>query len=142
MTADRNSPLPQLVRNRKRFETILGTLAKYGLADRVRDWNPEYVKKLFRTDEGEQVADLAPAVRLRMALTELGTTFIKLGQSLSTRADLVGPETAATHRPDDDGLIGGLNFQGSKILLCSCREDSKEAGSRSRSGGVRVASVR
>lgn len=30
-----------------------------------------------------------------MALTELGTTFVKLGQILSTRADLVGPELAA-----------------------------------------------
>jgi ubiquinone biosynthesis protein len=30
-----------------------------------------------------------------MAMTELGTTLIKLGQMLSTRADLIGPEMAA-----------------------------------------------
>jgi ubiquinone biosynthesis protein len=94
MHARGNRALPRLVRNRKRFEKILRTLAKYGLADWVRDWNPEYVKDLFRTADGESVAELEPAVRLRMALTELGTTFIKLGQSLSTRADLVGPEMA------------------------------------------------
>lgn len=34
------------------------------------------------------------AERLRLALTEIGTTYIKLGQILSTRADLVGPEIA------------------------------------------------
>jgi ubiquinone biosynthesis protein len=37
----------------------------------------------------------SPAARLRMALEELGTTFIKLGQILSTRADLLPPEYQA-----------------------------------------------
>jgi ubiquinone biosynthesis protein len=33
--------------------------------------------------------------RLRGALSELGTTWIKLGQMLSLRPDLVGPDVAA-----------------------------------------------
>ena len=36
--------------------------------------------------------ELTIAERLRMALEELGPTFIKLGQMLSTRPDLVPPE--------------------------------------------------
>ncbi len=36
-----------------------------------------------------------PGQRLAAALSELGPTFIKLGQALSTRADLVGEEMAA-----------------------------------------------
>ena len=34
----------------------------------------------------------SPPVRLRLAITELGTTFIKLGQVLSARSDLLPPE--------------------------------------------------
>ncbi len=56
---------------------------------------------------------MSPEVRLRMALTELGTTFIKLGQILSTRADLIGPDMAeeltklqADVPPDDPEVVG------------------------------------
>ena len=38
---------------------------------------------------------LRPGQRLALALTELGTTFIKFGQALSTRADLLGEQVAA-----------------------------------------------
>jgi ubiquinone biosynthesis protein len=43
----------------------------------------------------QSIADLATPVRIRLALSELGTTFIKFGQMLSTRPDLVGPDVAA-----------------------------------------------
>lgn len=39
-----------------------------------------------------RLEDVSPPVRLRLALTELGTTFIKLGQVLSARSDLLPPE--------------------------------------------------
>ena len=40
-------------------------------------------------------SDLRPGVRLVAAFQELGPTFIKLGQAMSVRADLVGDELAA-----------------------------------------------
>jgi ubiquinone biosynthesis protein len=46
---------------------------------------------LWRREPG----GLRPGQRLALALTELGPTFIKFGQALSTRADLLGEEVAA-----------------------------------------------
>jgi len=45
-----------------------------------------------QTGTRTSVAANARPVHLRLALEELGTTFIKLGQILSTRADLLSPE--------------------------------------------------
>lgn len=43
---------------------------------------------------GRQVGDKRPGERLAMALSELGPAFIKLGQVLSTRSDLLGEQVA------------------------------------------------
>jgi ubiquinone biosynthesis protein len=83
-----------MARNAKRFETIVRTFAKYGLADWIRDWNPDFVKDYFKGVDGKPIAELSRQERIRLALTELGTTFIKLGQVLSTRSDVIGPELA------------------------------------------------
>ncbi|MFQ5809185.1 MAG: ABC1 kinase family protein, partial [Armatimonadota bacterium] len=56
--------------------------------------------------EGVQVdsasVGLAPAIRIRMALEELGGTYVKLGQAISTRSDLVPPEVVAELRKLQD----------------------------------------
>jgi ubiquinone biosynthesis protein len=77
-----------------RFNEILGTLVRYGMADWVKDPFPDFIKDRFKTSDGADVRELTPGVRARLALTELGPTFIKLGQIASTRIDLVGPEMA------------------------------------------------
>src|SRR5215813_7066955 len=50
---------------------------------------------LIRVIFGRPVGDLRPGERLANALSELGPAFIKFGQVLSTRSDLLGEEVAA-----------------------------------------------
>jgi ubiquinone biosynthesis protein len=86
--------LTRLDRNVRRAGDIIGVAAKYGLADWVKDLDVPWVQDRIRSADGQHIPDLKIEVRVRLALTELGTTFIKLGQMLSTRPDLVGPEMA------------------------------------------------
>ena len=86
--------IPQLYRNVKRWTEIISVLSKYGLADWLRRLNIDWMKDLIRAPDGELVSHQKKSVLIRMALTELGPTFIKFGQLLSTRPDLIGPELA------------------------------------------------
>ena len=72
----------------KRLKQIAEVFTRYGLADSVKDGTPVSIKKWFVDPDGQLLSQYSQAERLRMALTELGTTFIKFGQMLSTRDDL------------------------------------------------------
>lgn len=80
--------------NSERLTEIISILAKYDIADWLKYINNEKNKIYFKTDSGKDILNLSKPVRLRMALNELGTTFIKFGQILSTRSDIVGDEVA------------------------------------------------
>jgi ubiquinone biosynthesis protein len=97
----------RLDRNAKRVGEILAILGRYGLADWLSGLKYEWLQGRLVSFDGERLGKLTQEARIRLALTELGTTFIKLGQMLSTRADLVGPDLAAelsqlrSHTPPD-----------------------------------------
>jgi len=86
--------LRSLERDAVRVLEIVRVLAKYGLADWLADVPHGWLRDRFHSRDGQALGGLTTAARFRLALTELGPTFIKLGQILSTRADLVGPEFA------------------------------------------------
>src|SRR3954453_2009759 len=94
-------------RNAKRVGEILAILGRYGLADWLSGLNYDWIHGRLVSFDGARLGQLTQEARIRLALTELGTTFIKLGQMLSTRADLVGPNLAAelsqlrSHTPPD-----------------------------------------
>ena len=88
------SDIGQFVRNSARFREVVSVLAKYGFADWLKDTNAEWARSLLKDAQVHKLGELSREARIRQAVTELGTTFIKLGQVLSTRPDLVGNELA------------------------------------------------
>jgi ubiquinone biosynthesis protein len=83
-------------RDLHRVRQIAGVLVRHGLGDFVRRLGlADALAKAGHALHAEHAADLArlpPPVQVRLALEELGPTFVKLGQILAGRADLLGPE--------------------------------------------------
>ena len=86
-------------RNLNRYSQILGILFKYGFGDLVEtlkiDQYLEIGLQMISRKKRDRVEKSTRAERIRMAFEELGPTYIKLGQILSTRPDLVPPDLVA-----------------------------------------------
>ncbi|HRJ10795.1 MAG TPA: AarF/ABC1/UbiB kinase family protein [Prosthecobacter sp.] len=107
-------PLARLERHAKRLGEIAAVAGKYGLSDWFGGFGYPWLQDRLRSSDGQTLSGLTTAARLRLALTELGTTFIKLGQMLSTRADIVGAELA--------GELAGLQSNVPADLSGAARE--------------------
>jgi len=77
-----------------RVREIIGVLAKYRLAGWLRTIPLPWQHGHEDGPTSHEIGQLSREVRIRLALTELGTTYIKLGQMMSTRPDLVGDDLA------------------------------------------------
>ncbi|MCO5170164.1 MAG: AarF/UbiB family protein [Planctomycetes bacterium] len=85
--------IPQRIRSLQRFPQILGVLFKYGFGDVVARIGLDSIlhdlkRRLFPTSD-PRFEQLTSEERVRLMLEELGPTFIKLGQVLATRPDLI-----------------------------------------------------
>ena len=83
-------------RHVQRYRQILTVLFKYGFGDLVDVLKIEqYIEiglQMVSRKRREKIERLSRAERVRMALEDLGPTFIKMGQILSTRPDLLPVE--------------------------------------------------
>ncbi|MCJ7683860.1 MAG: AarF/ABC1/UbiB kinase family protein [Desulfobacteraceae bacterium] len=83
-------------RHIQRYRQILAILFKYGFGDVVDSLKIEqYLEiglQMISKKRREKIETLSRAERVRMAVEELGPTFVKMGQILSTRPDLLPVE--------------------------------------------------
>ncbi|HET9821197.1 MAG TPA: AarF/UbiB family protein [Burkholderiaceae bacterium] len=82
-----------------RVKDIAAVLIRHGFGDAVRrlGWADVLARAghALHWERADELARLDPPAQARQALEELGPAFVKLGQILAGRADLLGPEWTA-----------------------------------------------
>lgn len=78
-------------RKLKRSARLISVLSKYGFKDMLARMNGNKQEE-YNNDPDEIISKGTVYERIRLALEELGPTFVKLGQTFSNREDLLPPE--------------------------------------------------
>jgi ubiquinone biosynthesis protein len=82
-----------------RLQQIASVFVRHGLGDMVHrlGWADALAKAghVLHIDHADDLARLSSAEQLRRAFEELGPAFVKLGQMLAGRADLLAPDWIA-----------------------------------------------
>lgn len=109
------NPLGKTLKNASRLRTIAGVFAKHGfhkLLEQIR--LGQFL--LERMSSAKDIEKYSVAERVRMSFEELGPTFVKLGQLLATRPDLV-PEDYVTEFAKLHASVNPLPFDTVESVL-------------------------
>ena len=89
------SPLTRKFKHLQRYIEIINTLSKYGWGSQLiarADLHSLFGDRFKFGKEVAEISKLSEGERIRRAIEELGPTFVKFGQMLSTRPDIVPQE--------------------------------------------------
>lgn len=79
-------------RNLKRSSNIVQILLKYGFSFVVEKLKIDGIAYKMPLTPNKEIQNMSTGERVRRAIEELGPTFVKLGQIMSTRTDMLDPE--------------------------------------------------
>lgn len=82
--------LRHATRHIARYREVFSVLARYGFSDWVNRVEFDFAREILERKAPQALLSLSTQQRVRMALVDLGPAFIKLGQFLSVRPDIVG----------------------------------------------------
>jgi len=112
------SPVARRLRNAQRYVRVLEVLARHGFADVA-----EQIGLVGLIEKGKEILGATPGkselprqVRVRIVLEELGPTYVKLGQVLSTRPDLIPQEWADEFKSLQNSVPGVEYEEIEKVL--------------------------
>lgn len=101
------------IRSIRRYWNIVRVLSKYGFDNALEMLGLADMaargRRLFRSGSVD-LSGFSSAERMRMALEELGPTFVKLGQILSTRPDII-PATFVVEFEKLQDQVPGISFE-------------------------------
>lgn len=112
----RGMQLGQAVKNVQRLRQIIGVFAKHGFVDVVDRMNLGKFLPSRLAAYAESQAEKTIQERLRLAFEELGPTFVKLGQLLSTRPDLL-PEAFIEEFTKLQDNVQPLSFEVVRVIV-------------------------
>ena len=103
----------------KRYSRIIEVLRKYGfgyIVDQLGLSTFSDIRAWFRRKSREEKIHISKPARIRMVLEELGTTYIKLGQLLSMRQDLI-PEKYAAELSKLQDEVPPFEYEDVRIII-------------------------
>jgi len=101
----------------RRFGAITGVLVKHGFGELVERLFSGRKKRPEVSDEDMLLQSGFPSARrIRLVLEELGPSFVKLGQLMSTRADIFPPEYIAEFKKLQD-MVPPVSFEEVKAVI-------------------------
>lgn len=103
-------------RHLKRLQEIMNTLTKFGLGQLVASLGLQDRFGWFHNAKEGNPEPVEMPMRIRMAIEELGPAFIKLGQLLSTRSDLI-PQPIIDQLQRLQDQVEGVGFEQILVVI-------------------------